>query len=314
MTFKILLLLSLKIELLSSLHFAPLILLSSSFFLRSIEEKLRAHKGRIIWGSSSTSFKLLTVKQEEGVMQASDGDNQTWQTEEQAEWLVLTATKKGSYYNRSRSNDLEKLTEHLSRRYNLAAGVVVVPSGMAAISTVIQGCVNLYAREAAPTGGGVINIFIGDELYCDTPRVCMHIRDQLVSLMCSVTIAIYEIDVTNTHALLELVRTKSRNSIGNILFVESASNPSGYMLDPSSFQKLRVASQPSSMRIIVDNTWLSSAAYVPSLDVTKGGVDAIVTSLTKYYSGGTGMNESASLPKAQQHTHALSLQLSEGLL
>lgn len=99
--------------------------------------------------------------------------------EDAAEWLVLSKeSKSGYYYNRSNSTDLELLANALSKRYN-AQQAMVLPSGMAAISTALQVMVQTFCIEARDAGKtGVLNMFIGNELYCDTPRVCQHLQKQ----------------------------------------------------------------------------------------------------------------------------------------
>jgi len=66
----------------------------------------------------------------------------------------------------------------------------------------------------------------------------------------------------------------------NILFIESCSNPDGYIFDFSTIQKLRQISKK--LYVICDNTWLSSCIFNP-FDYD---VDIVTTSLSKFYSGG----------------------------
>jgi cystathionine beta-lyase/cystathionine gamma-synthase len=91
-------------------------------------------------------------------------------------------------------------------------------------------------------------------------------------------IATYLIDVTDTSHIKSIFKELQGQT--NILLIESCSNPTGKIIDFSIIPSLVELSKE--MYFIVDNTWVSSILFNP-LDY---GADLVVTSLTKYYSGG----------------------------
>lgn len=201
------------------------------------------------------------------------------------EWLVISTYAKGTYYNRSNSNDIDILREKLSKRYKSKYSIIF-PSGMSAISSTLQCYVTEFIKNA--TKDGVINIFIGNELYSDTPKVCRQLQQQFSDLKIQIPIKIYELEVTDSASIISLIKEKHEDAVGNILFIETSSNPSGLMMDPKIYEQLREFATTFSLKIITDNTWLSSASYLPPLEISKG-VDVAVTSLSKYYSAGTAI-------------------------
>ncbi|MCJ7638231.1 MAG: PLP-dependent aspartate aminotransferase family protein [Nitrososphaeraceae archaeon] len=68
----------------------------------------------------------------------------------------------------------------------------------------------------------------------------------------------------------------------NVIFLESCSNPNGYIFDPKQFQNI-----DDDTYIIIDNTWLSPEVFNPFK--YKGGKKIVIDSCTKYLSGGTCM-------------------------
>lgn len=122
-----------------------------------------------------------------------------------------------------------------------------------------------------------LNIIHGSELYCDTlhifSKICRkHVKNYKID----------EIDVQNSEQIIDKFRTKFLNQ-NNILFIESCSNPSGYVFDFSIISTLRSISK--NLFVIVDNTWLTHVVFNPFIH----DVDIVLSSLTKYYSAGTAM-------------------------
>jgi cystathionine beta-lyase/cystathionine gamma-synthase len=180
------------------------------------------------------------------------------------ESLVLSA-KGGRYqYNRSSSNNSVRLCQLLAQRYGVTK-CFLVPSGMSAIYTTIHSVLGSCQSKK-------INIIYGDELYCDTPKSITYLSAGR-SDICQ-----HVIDITKTKSILTLFEKLSEQF--NILFVEACTNPSGYIMDYSIIPQLRKLS--SQLIVIVDNTWLTEYIFNPF----EHGADLVVTSLTKYYSGG----------------------------
>ncbi|AYV78120.1 MAG: Cys/Met metabolism, pyridoxal phosphate-dependent enzyme [Edafosvirus sp.] len=180
------------------------------------------------------------------------------------ESLVLFKTDNGFIYNRASllAKEYSELINKLNGRYN--AKTLLASSGMNSINIVLNTILNNHKID---------NLIYGNELYCDTPRLFKYLKPVYKYNSC-------EIDVTDTNYTMELFKTKFRMQT-NVLFVEACSNPSGFIFDMSIVKKLRDMSKK--LFVIVDNTWLSSVIYNP-LD---HGADVVISSLTKYYSGGT---------------------------
>jgi len=120
-----------------------------------------------------------------------------------------------------------------------------------------------------------INIVYGDELYTDTPRLVDFLREQ------SKFISTFPIDVTKSSQIVSLFESNGPLDGGTtILLIESSTNPSGHMFDPSLIVQLRRLSKQ--LIVIVDNTWLTDTISNP----LRHDADIVVMSLTKYYSGG----------------------------
>ena len=181
---------------------------------------------------------------------------------ESAEDLVLSKCGRSYHYNRSSSSSSKKLETILSEKYNVDS-CVVVPSGMAAINSVLQSII-LNGSD------NPINIVYSSELYCDTQTLIKYI-EKLVS-------SCIKVDVTKPNDIVALFRKQINDQV-NILFFETCSNPNGYIFDFSIIEKLKQYSK--TFYVIVDNTWLTDKIFNPF----EHGATIVVTSLTKYYSG-----------------------------
>lgn len=176
--------------------------------------------------------------------------------------LVFTKRLDGYQYNRNTSLSLEKLRDICMEHYNVKE-CVISPSGMCAISTLINGILAFHLKDR-------INIIHGNELYCDTPRLFDNLRQ-----MHSEKLTVWEAaeDITG------IIRDRFQGEI-NILFIESCTNPNGYIFDYSIVDDLRKLSHK--LYLIVDNTWLTNVIFNP-FDY---GADFVVSSLSKYPSSG----------------------------
>jgi len=184
--------------------------------------------------------------------------------------LVIQYIDDKSIYCRSHSKQSGDLCNYLGKCHstkksqNLKA--IVVPSGMAAISTVMHTLLMEYQSSIQ------VNIIMGDELYCDTERLVKYLKPTYKYNYC-------EIDVNNTTSIIKLFE-ETFNQQTNILFLESCSNPSGDIFDWTILPKLRKLSKK--LYVVVDNTWLTHVIFNPF----EYDVDITLTSLTKYYSSG----------------------------
>lgn len=136
----------------------------------------------------------------------------------------------------------------------------VFPSGMSAISTIIE----CFAKPDQA-------IAIGDELYCDTPKVV----ERLVK----------------HHRALECVRLSAlseQHPVISLIFTETASNPTG---SPPDYDALfGVSNRPCDRPdlpvlpvpvVCFDNTWLSGCSFNP-FEEFGDRVDVVVESASKY--------------------------------
>lgn len=183
--------------------------------------------------------------------------------------MVTSKHKRYPVYNRSRHQYLELVSSELSKLYNNKK-VVLVPSGMAAISTILN-VINIQHSW------GRSNVVYGNELYCDTPRTIKYMSNAYSQGN------LFSIDITNDQEILTLFNNKLNKNIPTILFIESCSNPSGYIFNFELIKSLKKDNK--NIIIIVDNTWLSGAIFNPF----QFEVDFVVVSLTKYYGAGSSI-------------------------
>jgi cystathionine beta-lyase/cystathionine gamma-synthase len=196
--------------------------------------------------------------------------------EKENDSIVLTNTDEGFMYNRSMHEPLIKLREKFNKLY--IGSTAFTSSGMSAISSTLQVILNSYDSNE-------INLIHGNELYCDSPRL-FKFWEKLYGFKR------YEIDILDSYSdtpngtftdnlIYALFKSFDKSHSINILFVESCSNPSGYVFNFDIIAKLRKLSRK--LYVIVDNTWLTSCVFNPF----DKGADIVVTSLTKYYSAGS---------------------------
>ena len=153
-------------------------------------------------------------------------------------------------YSRDGHQFQDTLGEYIGQKYGVS-NVQVTPSGLSAISCVLNAFLRVNPK-------GVV--YYCSELYKET-------LDLMEYLECEK----YECgDLDDIH---------SKDS-DILIFFESCSNPHGRIPNYSLLEELR--KNNTSVIFVVDNTWLTSSIFNPfSL-----GADIVVSSLTKYYSGG----------------------------
>jgi cystathionine beta-lyase/cystathionine gamma-synthase len=179
-----------------------------------------------------------------------------------------------SSYNRYFHKEQYDLCGALGRQYGVSGNnVAIFPSGMCAIDSVFQ----VLMME---NNWGEVNIVYGDELYCDTPRTIKYLSSHYVKTN------LYKINSSDGNFIGNSFRLFD-NKIPTILFIEACSNPNGNVFDFELLESMPKIMAPGvPMRIIVDNTWLSSAIFNPFNFDKLGKIDVVVNSLTKYYGAG----------------------------
>ncbi len=122
-------------------------------------------------------------------------------------------------------------------------------------------------------GSNKINIIIpSDNLYFETKEMIYYLKSY------NENINIYNFNIKNDNSINNLFKNQINNQI-NILFIESCSNPFGYIFNFDLIPKLKELSKK--LYTICDNSWLSSLLFNPIQYV-----DIVTISLTKHYSGG----------------------------
>lgn len=153
------------------------------------------------------------------------------------------------------SDARRRLSSALLKYYNLDEkeySCFVFPSGMSAVSTVLT----VFAHKDK-------RFLIGEELYCDTPKVCEH-------LLSSERIKGYDTMATYDEA-----------SQYGLAFFEACSNPHGIFPDYEALKKIK--EKNDGMVLVIDNTWLSGCSFNP-FPTFQYGVDLVVESMSKYIS------------------------------
>lgn len=179
--------------------------------------------------------------------------------------LVIEHTKEGARYCRNSNSNRQLLQNQLLEYYGFKNNTMtscVFPSGMSAISTIM----NVNGMNSKTV------FIIGNEMYCDTARVCKYQLTQ------NKDFSFEQVDVQNIDKVSELFK-KHNNDI-KLFFIESCTNPSGQLFDFSKLKDLKLLA-PNCI-VVVDNTWLSGCSFNP-FDYD---VDCVIESMTKYISGG----------------------------
>jgi len=167
-------------------------------------------------------------------------------------------------YSRYTNNQNEILKLKLTNLYN-CANVQITNSGLHS---------NYIALEIATKLNPDYNIIYINELY--------HESIEIIKLF-NKSDNIYMIDINNNLSYDNLLTNNQIINKYNILFIESCTNPNGYIFDYILIDKLKNIS--SKLIVICDNSWLTNHIFNP-FDYD---IDIITISLTKYYSGGNAI-------------------------
>ncbi|ARF10464.1 cystathionine gamma-synthase [Hokovirus HKV1] len=172
--------------------------------------------------------------------------------------------KNEAYYCRFTSNNQVKLENKLVELHQYSEKCYLTCSGMAAITGVFESL--LTDKDE------IYNIIICDDIYCDTIKVCDELKTKYKSI-------IHKIDISNSDNVLNYFENNLSNQ-NNIFFIESCTNPNGFIMNFDLIPNLRSLSK--NFYCIVDNTWLTHEIFNPFIC----DVDIVVLSLAKYYSAG----------------------------
>ena len=181
---------------------------------------------------------------------------------------IITKNNNGSIsYNRYVHPSMLSLIEEFKNLYSNYP--VIYPSGVCAIDSSIQ-CL-MIENEWKP-----VHLIYGSELYCDSPRAFKYLEKMFPLL-----VKLHKVDITDEEQIKNLVKECSSTEERIFFYFETCSNPNGHIFNFELLQELKNIT--SNMRVIVDNTWITSALFNPFQFIE---VDVVVNSLTKYYGGG----------------------------
>jgi len=165
-------------------------------------------------------------------------------------------------YLRYTNNDNELLKTKLANYYN-QSNVTIANSGLHA---------NFLAIECILKTNNISNIIYSNQLYHES-----------INLIKSSNTNTHLININDDQSIIELFNNKSIYMQSNLLFIESCTNPNGYIFNYELIPILR--SLCSKLYIICDNSWLSNFIFNPFDHL----IDIVTISLTKYYSGGNAI-------------------------
>ena len=182
-----------------------------------------------------------------------------------AEDCIITKTKNGFTYNRYVH---PLLFEVMEKFVNLYDGYpVLFTSGVNAIDSTINSL--MIENEWKP-----IHLIYGSELYCDSPRCFKYLSNMFPNL-----VQLHKVDIKDDENIKKIFKENTDRRI--IFYFETCSNPSGDVFNFDILEELKTINPNS--RIVVDNTWITSAIFNPFMYKE---VDVVVNSLTKYYGAG----------------------------
>jgi hypothetical protein len=183
----------------------------------------------------------------------------------------------GASYKRSQSAVLHKVQTAIGGRYGMPDTTIVTASGMEAITTAIVS--HNLAQHKRP-----VSVIMPSEMYEETEFCIRYVMNTLLAGQHDEASDIQVVVIGNDEDSCEgFLNAIDRARFQDVLvFAECASNPSGIDFPLSRIRRGADTITHKRVTFIVDNTWLTSAAYNPFED----GAHIVVASLTKHYSGG----------------------------
>ena len=176
----------------------------------------------------------------------------------------LIIDSKTKLYLRYSGNINEIVKNKLKAYYNY--NVSIANSGLHANYLALNTVIQYYNRDC--------NIVYINELYHESIDLICNFRQNGINT--------YSINILDDELIINLFKTKISDK-NNILFIESCTNPNGYIFNFDIISKLRELSKK--LIVICDNSWLTNIIFNPF----NYNIDIITISLTKYYSGGNAI-------------------------
>ena len=165
-------------------------------------------------------------------------------------------------YSRHNNQESNLLKEKLNKLYE-CNNINIVNSGLHANFLTITLIIQLLNKSE-------INLIYSSDLYYESIQIINYIKD------INNNINIHIINILDDDNIINKFKYELNNK-NNILFIESCTNPFGYIFNFDIIPQLRLLS--NNLYVICDNSWLSNYIFNP-FDYD---VDIITLSLTKYY-------------------------------
>lgn len=162
-------------------------------------------------------------------------------------------------YSRYNNNETNILLDQLKKYYN-CNNVCIVNSGQHA---------NYISLNLLINNISDCNLIYCEEAYYETKQIIDFIKEKN-------NINLYTIDIFDDENIINKFNNELKNK-NNILFLESCTNPFGYIFNFDIIPQLRILSK--NLYVICDNSWLSNFIFNPF----NYDIDIITISLTKYY-------------------------------
>ena len=183
---------------------------------------------------------------------------------------MYNVVNKYNKYTRYNNEPSIKLKEKIKELYDSNSNVIIANSGIHATSIILETLKIYYNYK--------INIIFSKQCYFENINIINYFTkiNNIIS---------HEYDFINNNdsKLKELLIELSINNNHTILFIESCSNPFGYIFNYDIINELKIICP--NLIIICDNTWLSNIIFNPLIV----NIDIVIISLTKYYTGGIGI-------------------------
>ena len=164
-------------------------------------------------------------------------------------------------YSRYKNNDSDLLNNKLINLYE-CDNICIVNSGQHANFISIDLLIYIINKPD-------INLIYTNELYYESIQLINYIKEKN-------NINVHVIDILDDTSIINKFENEL-NKKDNILFIESCTNPFGYIFNFEIITQLRLLSR--NLYVICDNSWLSCYIFNP----LKYDIDIVTLSLTKYY-------------------------------
>jgi len=171
---------------------------------------------------------------------------------------------KNKQYIRFEDETINILKNKINTLYK-SNNIIITNSGLHSNSIILE-IIKIYTKNE-------INLFYSNYLYFENIDIIKYFsKNNKINL--------YEFNLFDNSINDNLIINSDKQ---NILFIESCSNPYGYIFNFEIINELKI--KCPNLIIICDNTWLSNLIFNPF----NYNIDIVTISLTKYYTGNIGI-------------------------